>query len=205
MNFSFISESASGKIFYLMVLGLYAHDQCRNAKDRIVMSFLSQTLCETAVYGDSLCFSLRVPPFSPVIWRFSHSSSWSCPEWLRGRCSLIVKDCAIWESRRSGKEMVTKVITKGFASVDDKMLRSLRQNSLRRWDRVCGLGHVSTSLRVPDILHKYGLSLLSTSTTSWWMERCHLGQTWYLCVHVCQGFIDASSHLYKRLCPSVGL
>ena len=84
------------------------------------------------------------------------------------------------------------MITKGFSSVDDKMLRSPRQNSLRRWDRVCGLGHVSTSLRVPDILHKYGLSLLSTSTTSWWMERCHLGQTWYLCVHVCQGFLVMS-------------
>ena len=32
-----------------MVLGLYAHDLCKNAKNRIVISFLSQTLCETAV------------------------------------------------------------------------------------------------------------------------------------------------------------
>ena len=49
LNFSFISRSASGKIFYLMVLGLYAHELCKNAKNRIVISFLSQTLCKTAV------------------------------------------------------------------------------------------------------------------------------------------------------------
>ena len=34
-----------------MVLGLYTHDRCRNAKNRKVMSFLSQNLCETAVLG----------------------------------------------------------------------------------------------------------------------------------------------------------
>ena len=50
MNFSFISKSASGKIFYLIVLGLHAHELCKNAKNRIAISFLSQTLCETAVY-----------------------------------------------------------------------------------------------------------------------------------------------------------
>ena len=49
LNFSFFSKSALGKIFYLMVLGLYAHDLCKNAKNRIVMSFLSETLCETVV------------------------------------------------------------------------------------------------------------------------------------------------------------
>ena len=47
----FFSKSAPGKIFYMMVLGLYTHDQCRNAKNRKVMSFLSQNLCETAVLG----------------------------------------------------------------------------------------------------------------------------------------------------------
>ena len=49
MNFSFISKSASGKIFYLMVHGLYAHHLRKNAKNRIVISFLPQTLCEKAV------------------------------------------------------------------------------------------------------------------------------------------------------------
>ena len=54
LNFSFISKSASGKIFYLMVLGLYAHDLCKNAKNHIVISFLSHTLCETAVWIERL-------------------------------------------------------------------------------------------------------------------------------------------------------
>ena len=49
LNFSFISKSAPGKIFYMMVLGLYTHDLCKNAKNRTVISFLSQSLCETAV------------------------------------------------------------------------------------------------------------------------------------------------------------
>ena len=44
-----LQKNALGKIFYLMVLGLYAHDLCKNAKNRIVISFLSQTLFETAV------------------------------------------------------------------------------------------------------------------------------------------------------------
>ena len=35
-----------------MVFGLYAHELCKNAKNRIVMSFLSQTLCKTAVKED---------------------------------------------------------------------------------------------------------------------------------------------------------
>ena len=51
MNFSFFSKSASGKIFYLMVFGFYTHELCKNAKNRIVISFLSQTLCETVVGG----------------------------------------------------------------------------------------------------------------------------------------------------------
>ena len=54
LNFSFFSKSAPGKIFYMMVLGLYTHDRCRNAKNRIVMSFLSQNLCETAVDTDCM-------------------------------------------------------------------------------------------------------------------------------------------------------
>ena len=45
----FFSKSALGKIFYLMIHGLYAHDLCKNAKSHLVMSFLSQTLRETAV------------------------------------------------------------------------------------------------------------------------------------------------------------
>ena len=61
MNFSFISKSASGKIFYLMVLGFYTHDLCKNAKNRISMSFLSQTLCETAVNGDNVLFCSQDP------------------------------------------------------------------------------------------------------------------------------------------------
>ena len=32
-----------------MVLGFYTHELCRNAKNHIVISFLSQTLCETVV------------------------------------------------------------------------------------------------------------------------------------------------------------
>ena len=55
LNFSVISNSASGKIFYLMVLGLYTHDLCKNARNRIVMSFLSQTLFETAVEDIQTC------------------------------------------------------------------------------------------------------------------------------------------------------
>ena len=43
------SKSALGKIFYLIVLGLYTHELYKNAKKRMVISFLSQTLCETAV------------------------------------------------------------------------------------------------------------------------------------------------------------
>ena len=49
LNFSFFSKSALGKIFYLIVLGLYTHELDKNAKKRIVISFLSQTLCETVV------------------------------------------------------------------------------------------------------------------------------------------------------------
>ena len=48
LNFSFISKIALGQIIYLMVLDLYAHDLCKNAKNRIVILFLSETLCETA-------------------------------------------------------------------------------------------------------------------------------------------------------------
>ena len=51
LNFSFFSKSASGKIFYLMVLSFYTHELSKNAKKRIVISFLSQTLCETVVRG----------------------------------------------------------------------------------------------------------------------------------------------------------
>ena len=54
LTFSFISK----KIFYLMVLGLYAHDLCKNAKNRIVISFLSQTLCETAVLRSLICHNI---------------------------------------------------------------------------------------------------------------------------------------------------
>ena len=32
-----------------MVYSLYAHDLCKNAKNRMVISFLYQTLCEIAV------------------------------------------------------------------------------------------------------------------------------------------------------------
>ena len=32
LNYSFFSKSVSGKIFYLMVLGLNAHDLCKNTK-----------------------------------------------------------------------------------------------------------------------------------------------------------------------------
>ena len=49
LNFSFFSKSALGKIFYWIVLGLYTHELYKNAKKRIVISFLSKTLCETAV------------------------------------------------------------------------------------------------------------------------------------------------------------
>ena len=41
-----------GKIFYLIVLGLYTHELYKNAKNRIVISFLSQTLCETVVNNE---------------------------------------------------------------------------------------------------------------------------------------------------------
>ena len=34
-----------------MVLGFYTHELSKNAKNRIVISFLSQTLCETVVGG----------------------------------------------------------------------------------------------------------------------------------------------------------
>ena len=51
LNFSFFSESALGKIFYLIVSGLYTHELYKNAKNRIVISFLSQILCETVVIG----------------------------------------------------------------------------------------------------------------------------------------------------------
>ena len=37
-------------ILYLTALGLYTHNLRKNAKNRIVMSFLSQTLSETAVH-----------------------------------------------------------------------------------------------------------------------------------------------------------
>ena len=47
------------KIFYLMVTGLYIHELYKNAKNRIVISFLSQTLCETAVLCDASSFSHR--------------------------------------------------------------------------------------------------------------------------------------------------
>ena len=49
LNFSFFSKSASGMIFYLMVLGFFTHELCKKAKNRIVISFLSETLSETAV------------------------------------------------------------------------------------------------------------------------------------------------------------
>ena len=45
----FFSKSAFGKIFYLMVLGLYTHELCKNAKKCIIISFMSQTLFETPV------------------------------------------------------------------------------------------------------------------------------------------------------------
>ena len=32
LNFSFFSKSALGKIFYLIGLGLYSHELCKNAK-----------------------------------------------------------------------------------------------------------------------------------------------------------------------------
>ena len=54
LNYWFFSKSALWKIFYLMVLGLYAHDLCKNAKNHIVISFLSHTLCETAVWIERL-------------------------------------------------------------------------------------------------------------------------------------------------------
>ena len=76
MNFSFISKSASGKIFYLLVLGFYAHDLCKNAKNRIVMSFLSQTLCKTAVVlnGPLFIFLLAMPT-----WVLHRAKVWSIP------------------------------------------------------------------------------------------------------------------------------
>ena len=47
--FYFFSKSTLAKIFYLIVFYLYTHELYKNAKNRIVISFLSQTLCETAV------------------------------------------------------------------------------------------------------------------------------------------------------------
>lgn len=55
----FISKSALGKIFYLMVLGLYAHYLCKNAENRLVVLFLSQTFCEIAVSVQ--CFFTTLP------------------------------------------------------------------------------------------------------------------------------------------------
>ena len=40
MNFSFFSKSALEKIFYLMVVGSFTHDLCKNAKNRIVSNLM---------------------------------------------------------------------------------------------------------------------------------------------------------------------
>ena len=41
------------KIFYTMALHLYTHYRCRNVNNRIVISFSSRPLCETAVMGSN--------------------------------------------------------------------------------------------------------------------------------------------------------
>ena len=70
LNFSLTSKSASGNIFYLMVLGLYAHELCKNAKKCLVKSFLSQTLCETAVWeGKKGPFAVVQEMFSAMDWK----------------------------------------------------------------------------------------------------------------------------------------
>ena len=51
-NLEIFKNLTLGKIFYLMVLGLYTHKLCKNEKKRIVISFLSQTLFETPVAMD---------------------------------------------------------------------------------------------------------------------------------------------------------
>ena len=44
LDFFFFSKSASGKIFYLMVFGFYTHELCTNAKNRIVISLVSNLM-----------------------------------------------------------------------------------------------------------------------------------------------------------------
>ena len=60
-NFSLFSKSALRKIFFLIVLGLYTHKLCKNAKKHIVISFFSQIVCETAVSNQELV-SWRATP-----------------------------------------------------------------------------------------------------------------------------------------------
>ena len=46
-------------IFHCMILDLYTHDLHKNAKKPIVISFLSQILCQTAVFLD--CQKKQIP------------------------------------------------------------------------------------------------------------------------------------------------
>ena len=69
------------KIFYLIVLGLYAHDLYKNAKYRIVISFLSQTLCETAVSSSQWScssFQLFFPVHRALVFLFRLSILFIC-------------------------------------------------------------------------------------------------------------------------------
>ena len=45
LNFSFFSKSAPGMIFYMIFLGFYTHDLCRNAKKKTTYSYVILVLC----------------------------------------------------------------------------------------------------------------------------------------------------------------